>query len=309
MEDFAVGSNLLYVALIAIVVVIVGLILLFRINMKNKSNSNLAEKYQDKKWSSPLEARNKYPDVNVFNFSRTFLWVGAVISLLITILAFNYTEYEKPIFIPDDALELEEEIEIEPPRTAEPPPPPPPPPPPVIEEVPEEEIEEEEAPEFVDQSVDEETIIEEKPPEIKEEAPPPPPPPPPPPKPEVEEIFKVVEQKPRFPGCENISGGNAEKEACAQQKMLEFIYKNIKYPAIARENGIQGMCVVRFVVEKDGSIANMELVRDIGAGCGEEATRVVGMMNQMPQKWTPGRQRGQPVRVQYNLPVRFKLEN
>ena len=128
-------------------------------------------------------------------------------------------------------------------------------------------------------------------------------------KPTVEEIFKVVEENPRFPGCEDLAGSKEEKEKCSKEKLLEFIYKNIKYPAIARENGIQGMCVVRFVVEKNGSITDIELVRDIGAGCGEEAVRVVGLMNEMGERWSPGRQRGQPVRVQYNLPVRFKLEN
>jgi protein TonB len=92
------------------------------------------------------------------------------------------------------------------------------------------------------------------------------------------------------------------------RKMLEFIYKNIKYPAIARENGVEGTVVVQFVVEKDGSIANAKVVRDIGAQCGQEAMRVVQMMNQKGLKWTPGKQRGRPVKVQFNLPVKFRLE-
>ena len=116
-----------------------------------------------------------------------------------------------------------------------------------------------------------------------------------------------MEQKPRFPGCEN-SGGNKEKEACATKKMLEFLYKNIKYPSIAKENGIEGTAVIQFVVEKDGSISDTRVVRDVSGGCGKEALRVVDMMNSMPEKWTPGKQRGRAVRVQYNLPVKFKLE-
>ena len=68
------------------------------------------------------------------------------------------------------------------------------------------------------------------------------------------------------------------------------------------------MVVVRFVVEKDGSITDAQVVRDIGAGCGDEAMRVVSMMNGMGEKWTPGKQRGRPVRVQFNLPVKFQLE-
>ena len=74
---------------------------------------------------------------------------------------------------------------------------------------------------------------------------------------------------PRFPGCENEPGDDQAKKACADKKMLEFIYKNIKYPAIARENGVEGTCVVRFVVDSDGSISSPEVVRDIGAGCGD----------------------------------------
>lgn len=118
-----------------------------------------------------------------------------------------------------------------------------------------------------------------------------------------DEIFKVVEDNPAFPGCEGISD-KAEKKRCADEKMLQFIYSNIKYPAIARENGVEGMAVIKFVVEKDGSITSPEIARDIGAGCGAEALRVVQMM----PKWEPGKQRGRAVRVQFNLPVKFKLE-
>ena len=123
------------------------------------------------------------------------------------------------------------------------------------------------------------------------------------PEPTVEEIFKVVEQMPTFPGCESMSD-KAARDKCAQEKLLQFVYKNIKYPAIARENGVEGMVVIRFVVEKDGSITDAQVVRDIGAQCGNEAMRIVNMM----PKWNPGKQRGRAVRVQFNLPVRFKLE-
>jgi len=143
-------------------------------------------------------------------------------------------------------------------------------------------------------------------PEPVEEAPPPPPPPPPPPAPEVEEIFTVVEEMPRFPGCEDKP--KAERKACADQKMLQFIYKNIKYPAIARENGVEGSVVIRFYIDKDGSVKEPQILKDIGAGTGSEAMRVVNMMNGMSEKWTPGKQRGKPVKVYFNLPVKFRLE-
>jgi protein TonB len=122
----------------------------------------------------------------------------------------------------------------------------------------------------------------------------------------VEEIFKVVEEMPRFPGCEDLAA--AERKTCADRKMLEFIYKNIKYPAIARENGIEGTAVVTFVVEKDGKVTDARLLRDPKGGTGDEALRVVNLMNTEGIRWVPGKQRGRPVRVQFNLPVKFKLE-
>ena len=121
-------------------------------------------------------------------------------------------------------------------------------------------------------------------------------------------IFKVVQQMPRFPGCEEITGGGAEKKTCADTKLLEFIQENIEYPDIAWDNDIQGRCFVTFIVEKDGSISNIKLVRDIGGECGKEALRIVGLMQDQHIIWTPGRQRGWVVRVQFNLPVHFRIE-
>ena len=120
----------------------------------------------------------------------------------------------------------------------------------------------------------------------------------------VSPIFEVIiEQMPMFPNdCE---GTVDERQKCSQQAMLQFIYDNIQYPEIARQEGIQGTVVVSFVVEKDGSITNPKIIRSIGAGCGEEVLRLVSLMT---EKWTPGMQRGKPVRVQFNLPVRFKLK-
>jgi protein TonB len=80
----------------------------------------------------------------------------------------------------------------------------------------------------------------------------------------------------------------------------------VQYPLLAREEGVEGRVIVQFVVEPDGTITNAEIVRDIGSGCGSEALRVVNTMNQMEEKWTPGRQRGVAVRVLFTLPVSFK---
>ncbi|MFQ5448627.1 MAG: TonB family protein, partial [Saprospiraceae bacterium] len=120
--------------------------------------------------------------------------------------------------------------------------------------------------------------------------------------PDGDEIFKVVEEMPRFPGCEE--SDVQDRKNCADAKMLEFIYTNIKYPKEARENGIEGMVVVRFIIEKDGSLSGRKIERAIGGGCDEEVLRVVGLM----PNWIPGKQRGRTVRVQFNLPVKFKLD-
>ena len=80
---------------------------------------------------------------------------------------------------------------------------------------------------------------------------------------------------------------------------------NLSYPQEALDEGIQGTVYVSFIVEKDGSISHIKVLRDIGGGCGEEAMRVVALM----PKWEPGTQRGKPVRVQFNMPVKFTLSD
>lgn len=122
------------------------------------------------------------------------------------------------------------------------------------------------------------------------------------------EVFKVVEEMPLFPGCDQ-EGTYNENKPCADRKMLEFIYKNIKYPQAARDNGIEGMTVVSFIVEKDGSISNAKVIRGIGGGCDEESLRVIHLMQEQGIHFTPGKQKGKAVRVQFNLPIRFKLDN
>ncbi len=106
---------------------------------------------------------------------------------------------------------------------------------------------------------------------------------------EEDQIFTVVEELPEFPG-----GTSA---------MMDFLQTNLRYPEAAKDAGIQGTVFVSFVVEPDGSISNIQVLRGIGGGCDEEAVRVVGMM----PKWEPGYQRGEAVRVQFNMPVRFVL--
>ncbi|MCF8244380.1 MAG: TonB family protein [Saprospiraceae bacterium] len=295
--DFEISGSIVMLISILIVLLTIALIIVVKGVYKKRSESNLTAKHAGTTFSSPLEGRNKYPEVDTFSLGTTFRNFGILAAIILMILAFSWTKYDRVIDVSGLLGTLDEEIEMETPRTAEPPPPPPPPPP-VIQEVPDDISVETVIQQ--DQSIEEETQVIAPP--VIEKAPPPPPPPPPP-KEEEEEIFKVVEDQPAFPGCEDISD-KTEKKKCAETKMLQFIYSNIKYPPIARENGVEGTVYVKFVVEKDGSITLPEVVRDIGAGCGDEALRVVKLM----PKWQPGKQRGRAVRVQFNLPVKYKLE-
>ena len=104
------------------------------------------------------------------------------------------------------------------------------------------------------------------------------------------EIFEVVEQNPQFPG--------------GDQALMAWLTKNLKYPSVAQENGIQGRVMVSFVVNKDGSIVDPKIIRSVDPSLDKEAIRVVSAM----PKWTPGRQRGKTVRVKYSLPVTFRLQ-
>ena len=117
------------------------------------------------------------------------------------------------------------------------------------------------------------------------------------------EIFKVVDNMPRFSGCEYLDSKEKKME-CSRQKMLEFIFDNIEYPIEARDNSVEGTVVVRFIITKDGSLENIEVVRKIGGGCDEESERVVHLM----PDWIAGSQKGKAVNVQFNLPIKFKLD-
>ncbi len=304
--NFDFSTTAFLIATVIAIAFIFGLILTFRYIISKKYTNGYRVDPEQSKRKSILSVRKKYPGADIFKYSQQFLLLGLVMTLTMCVFAFNWTTFEKKIDIPDDALVMEEDIEIEPPRSAEPPPPPPPPPPPVIEEVPTELMEEEDDVEFLDQTITEKTEVDltvDQTPQKEEAAPAPPPPPPPPPE---EEIFVVVEQMPMFPGCEHESNIDARKE-CSSKKLLEFIYKNIKYPPIAKENGIQGTVVLKFVVDENGKVGNIMIVKEIGANCGQEAERVVRLMNEQNIIWEPGKQRGRPVKVWFMLPVKFKL--
>jgi TonB family protein len=119
-------------------------------------------------------------------------------------------------------------------------------------------------------------------------------------------VYETVDEMPRFPGCENELTQEA-KEKCSQQKMLEYIYTNLKYPEKARDKGLEGMVIVRFVVDKKARITEIEVKKDPGEGCGQAVKEIVENMNKMPKKWIPGKLKGKKVNVSYMLPVKFKL--
>lgn len=121
-------------------------------------------------------------------------------------------------------------------------------------------------------------------------------------------IYEAVEEMPRFPACENLDTTLQVKNQCAQQALLSVMYENITYPLEARQNNLEGTVVVSFVVEKDGSLSNYKIVKDIGGGAGLEVLRVVEGINEAGIQWVPGKNKGQPVRSRFNLPIKFKLE-
>ena len=102
-------------------------------------------------------------------------------------------------------------------------------------------------------------------------------------------VYDVVEVMPQYPG--------------GQIAMLKYFMENIKYPEQAMKEGIQGRVTVSFIVEKDGRVSNVRLLRSVQSSLDKEAVRVVKSM----PKWSPGKQKGKPVRVRFNVPVMFKL--
>ena len=224
----------------------------------------------------------KNPKADLEKRRGLYLEIGLVVALVAALVAFNVKSYDREA---KEALEreavLEEEEIIIQTDIQEPPPPPPPEVPEVttVIEVVSDDKEDIKEVNFSAEVTDDTKNIEITPVVVEEE------------EDEAEtQIFTVVENDPEFPG--------------GMEALYKYLAQNIKYPQLARDNGITGKVYVTFVVERDGSIANPKVLRDIGGGCGQEAIRVVKSM----PKWTPGKQRGKAVRVQFNLPVNFSLK-
>ncbi len=210
----------------------------------------------------------------------TYLLMGFVFVLSVCFVALEWTEKEVTKYeVQDMDFLIEDEIEIQ--QTSQDITPPPPPPP--VQEVEVLKVVEDEKEvahvDIVTEDTKEDVVI--APPVEKVEE-----------KEEDEEvIFVVVETMPEFPG--------------GQAALFKYLSENVKYPVIAQENGIQGRVICQFVVNKDGAIVDVEVVRSGGdASLDKEAVRVIKSM----PKWNPGKQRGKPVRVKYTVPVNFKLQ-
>ena len=208
-----------------------------------------------------------------------YVLMGLVLTLSLVFVALEWTEREVTKYeVNDTDFLFEEEVEIQ--QTSQETPPPPPPP--AVQEV--------EVLNVVEDNVETETIevtTEENEQEVVIAAPVEAPQ-----EDEEEEVvFVIVESMPEFPG--------------GQQALFKYLSENVKYPVIAQENGIQGRVICQFVVNKDGSIVDVEVVRSGGdPSLDKEAVRVIKSM----PKWKPGKQRGKPVRVKYTVPVNFKLQ-
>lgn len=216
----------------------------------------------------------KNPEADIKRKSLTFFQIGLLVSLFVVLGAFKYTVYEikRKVKITGKIEDLTEVME----NTTQPNTPPPPPPTPTLE------------------VTDDENEVDPNPlpPPDDPDKPIPPPAPPAPPAPEEPkgpEIFTIVEDMPEFPGGED--------------KLYDYLGKNLKYPREAQNNEIEGMVIVQFVVDEEGNITSPKIVKSVGFGCDEEALRVV---KSMPQ-WKPGKQRNKAVKVYYNLPIMFQF--
>lgn len=220
----------------------------------------------------------KNPKADLTRKTNLFFAIGLVVSLLLVIVAFEWKSYDEVSQVDFGMVDDDFEELVDIPITEQPPPPPPKIQQPEIIEVPDEEELEEEIELDIDMDVQEDAVVEDI---VFEEAPAEEP---------VEQIFEVVEEQPEPEG--------------GMEAFYKFVGKELRYPAQANRMGVEGRVFVQFVVDEQGNVSNVQAVKGIGAGCDEEAVRVIKLT-----KWTPGKQRGRPVKVRMIMPVMFKLSN
>ena len=210
----------------------------------------------------------KDPKISLENKKNMFFQIGLAITLVIVLIAFEWKSYDRSNYNLGDLNLDDMEEEIIPITRQEVKPPPPPPPPEIIEIV-EDEVEIENEVEIEETDTDEDEII-----EIEEDD---------------EEFFMVVENMPEFPG--------------GDLGLMKFIQKNVRYPAIAKEYNITGKVYVSFIVDRQGKVTNVKIVRGVDKNLDAEALRVVSLL----PKYRPGQQRGKAVRVMFTIPINFTL--
>lgn len=225
----------------------------------------------------------KSPKADLEGGKTLGILMGMIVGLAVLFVGFEWGTRDIQIVQSEGVADIiaEEEIEITRPEDA-PPPPPPPPAPAAVEQlnIVDDDVELDQV--DIISSEDDQTSAQAEayvPPAAVEEE-----------EESAQQIFTVVEKMPEFPG--------------GQGELLKFLAKSIKYPVIAQENGIQGRVTCSFVVNRDGSIVDAEVIRGVDPSLDKEALRVI---NSMP-KWSPGQQRGKPVRVKYTVPVTFRLQ-
>tara|TARA_B100001175_G_scaffold309389_1_gene311013 strand:+ start:42 stop:692 length:651 start_codon:yes stop_codon:yes gene_type:complete len=211
----------------------------------------------------------KDPKISLENKKSMFFQIGLVVTLIAVLISFEWKSYDKSNYNLGDLNLDDMEEEIIPITRQEVKPPPPPPPPPEIIEIVEDEVEIENEVEIEETDTDEDEIV-----EIEEDD---------------EEFFMVVENMPEFPG--------------GDLGLMKFIQKNVRYPAIAKEYNITGKVYVSFIVDKQGSVTNVKIVRGVDKNLDAEALRVVSLL----PKYKPGKQRGKAVRVMFTIPINFTL--
>lgn len=211
----------------------------------------------------------KDPKISLENKKGMFFQIGLAVTLIAVLISFEWKSYDKSNYNLGDLNLDDMEEEIIPITRQEVKPPPPPPPPPEIIEIVEDEVEIENEVEIEETDTDEDEIV-----EIEEDD---------------EEFFMVVENMPEFPG--------------GDLGLMKFIQKNVRYPAIAKEYNITGKVYVSFIVDKQGNVTNVKIVRGVDKNLDAEALRVVSLL----PKYKPGKQRGKAVRVMFTIPINFTL--
>jgi protein TonB len=222
----------------------------------------------------------KNPKVDLENYRSILLEIGLIVALVSTYLVFQIRSADKQENVLGDIGEVKVEEEIIPITRTKEVKPPPPPPPKVVEQlnIVENDADLEEEFEMDNSEADESTVVDQNTDiQVEEEA-------------DDEPInFYIVEEKPEFPGGE--------------AALYKYLAENTKYPEAAMENQIQGTVWVQFIIDKEGNVTNVKVVRSVDPYLDKEAIRVVKSM----PKWKPAKQRGKPVRVIFQVPIKFVL--